>query len=96
MKEYLTVRMPDNSLWAIPTRLIAENKAAYFAYQFDNDFDKSLQDVLSSFEVFSSEIWDWAQDNMNWSDFEGHRVLIENPCTDYDKAWAKGTVDIES
>ncbi len=95
MKEYLTVRMPDNTVWSIATKVIAENRAAYFANEFGYDIERSLnEDTLPLFENYSEEIWGWASNNMNWKNFEGYRFIIENSGIDYDKAWAKMEVDL--
>lgn len=92
MKKYMTVEMPDKTLWAIPTEVIARNRAEHYAYEFDGDIEESLsEDTLPLFEQDEYEITDWAVNNMNWDDVEGHAIKIErDEDPDYQAGWMKG------
>lgn len=92
MKKYMTVEMPDSSVWAVPTEMIARNHAAHYAHQFGNDINKSLQEgTIPLFEADESEIEDWAINNMDWADFYGHQIRVSSPdSVDYQAGWIDG------
>lgn len=89
MHKYLTVKMDDGSVWGVPVEMIARSRATHYAHEFDGDFERSLkEDTLPLFESDDYEIEDWAKNNMNWSDFDGHQVKLEEaPVPDYQEAW---------
>lgn len=94
-KQY-EVLMSDGSVWAVPVRVIAENRAAYYAGKDGISIEESLKDdTVPLFEDDAFEIKDWAQNNMNWSDVESHAVMIEEPSTDYQDGWMNGDVEIK-
>ena len=92
MRKYMTVEMPDGSKWGVPVEIIARNRAEHYASEFGGDVDRSLaEDTLPLFEEDEFEIQDWATDNMNWSDFDGHQVkLSDAPEPDFELAWLQG------
>ena len=98
MKKYFTVELNDGSIWGVPVEMIARNRAAYYADEFDGDVEASLkEDTLPLFEEDDYQIEDWAVNNMNWSDFDGHQFkLKEADKPDFQGAWlcnAKGLQD---
>ncbi len=42
LDRHLIVTMPCGERWAVPVRVIAENRAAFYADEFDGDAAKSL------------------------------------------------------
>lgn len=88
MKTYMTVEFSDKSVYQIPSMIVARHRAAYYAHEYGNDIDKSLEeDTLPLFED-SFEIEDWASNNMDWSDLEFAAILITCPVrVDYDDEW---------
>lgn len=93
MHKYMTIEMPDGSKWGVPVEMIARNRAAHYAHEFDGDEARSLaEDTLPLFESDDYEIQDWAVNNMNWSDFDGHQVKLEQaPTPDFQDAWMSGS-----
>lgn len=93
--KYLTVEMKDGSIWGVPVEMIARNRAEHYASEFDGDIERSLaEDTLPLFGEAHYEIYDWAVNNMNWSDFEGHQVkLQDSPPPDFQEAWLSGDKD---
>lgn len=89
MHKYMTVEMPDGSKWGVPVEMIARDRAKIYAHEFDGDIERSLaEDTLPLFEADDYEIQDWAVNNMNWSDFNGHQVKLSNPSPAYfEDAW---------
>lgn len=92
MYKYMTVEMPDGSKWGVPVEMIARNRAAHYASEFDGDVERSLaDDTIPMFESSSYEIEDWAANQMDWSDFDGHQVkLADAPAPDFQEAWMSG------
>lgn len=93
MKQRLIVTMPDGSRWGVPVMLIAKNRAAHYAKEFDGDIDRSLaEDTIPLFESDEFEIKDWAANNMNWSDVEAHASLMASSAAtpDYQEGWING------
>ena len=97
----LTVTMPDGSVLAVPVEMIARNRAANYAKEFDGDVERSLvEDTIPLFESDEYEVTDWAVNNMNWSDFDGHQIKIKDaPPPDFQDAWMcgeKSVIDLGS
>lgn len=95
LDKYLEVEMPDNSRWAVPIRLIAEHRAAYYAKadfdEFGGDVALSLkEDTEPLFESDHYEIEDWAQNNMNWKDVKPHAKQIALAKIDWEDGWCNG------
>lgn len=42
MPKFMTVTMPDNSVWKIPTDVIARHRAAYYAKEHNITLEESL------------------------------------------------------
>ncbi|ELY2473142.1 hypothetical protein SMB93_003538 [Cronobacter sakazakii] len=91
MHKFMTVTMPDNSVWKIPTDVIARHRAAYYAKEDQTTLEESLNnDTLPLFDQCPYEIEDWAANNMNWSDVQPHATMIRSGEVDYDDGWANG------
>lgn len=92
MHKFMTIEMPDGSVWGVPVDMISRNRAAHYASEFGGDVERSLtEDTLPMFESDEYEIQDWAADQMNWSDFDGHQVKIKDaPPPDFQQAWMNG------
>ena len=97
MKQRLIVEMPDGSRWGVPVILIARNRAAAYAKEFDGDVELSLdEDTIPLFEGDEFEIIDWAQNNMNWEDVEAHacRMAQSEPDHDFQDGWVNGNKEL--
>ena len=92
MHKLMTVEMPDGSKWGVPVEMIARSRATHYAHEFDGDVERSLaEDTTPLFESDDYEIQDWAVNNMNWEDFDGHQVKVESaPTPDFQEAWMNG------
>ncbi len=84
--------MADGSIWGIPVEMIARDRAAFYASEFDGDISRSLSEgTIPLFESDDYETKDWALNNMNWSDFNGHQVMLSGPEEiDFQKGWLEG------
>jgi hypothetical protein len=94
MSGNLEVTMPDSSIWIVPIDVIARNRAAHYAHEFDGDIERSLaEDTMPLFRSDSYEVQDWAANNMNWSDVCMHAWRkIEAPPVDdqFQEGWVNG------
>ena len=95
-RSYITT-MPDGSRWAIPVSVIAENRANYYKNEFDDNFQRSMEeDTAQLFQESSYEISDWAANNMNWSEVVKHAKKLEDgDGVDYQEGWVNGEHEIE-
>jgi len=93
---YLRVTMPDGSQWDVPVATIARNRAAAYADEFDGNLARSLmEDTMPLFESDPSEIRDWAEGNMNWSDVSADAIrVIDGAEPDWQKGWVCGPKEI--
>lgn len=89
MHKLMTLEMPDGSKWGVPVEMIARNRAEHYAKEFGGDVELSLSEgTMPLFESDSRVIEDWAVNNMDWSDFDGHQVKVsEAPSPDFQDAW---------
>ena len=94
--KYLQVTLSDGSKWAVPVDIVAQNRAKYYAHEFGDDIKRSLdEDTLPLFNGSPYDVQDWATNNMNWSDFEGHRIKTkEAPMPDFQEEWVNGTFEV--
>lgn len=96
MKRYLSVTQADGSKWGVPVDMIARDRAAHYMSEFGDDIKRSLaEDTLPLFETDDYEIQDWAVNNMNWSDFDGHQIrLADAEPLDFQDAWMNGDKEV--
>jgi hypothetical protein len=95
----LLVEMPDGSVWGVPVDIVARDRAAHYAKEFDGDINRSLaEDTIPLFADDIHELYDWAANNMNWSDVETVAVKVRDtkPMTraDMQDAWVNGDKDL--
>ena len=92
MHKLMTILMPDGSKWGVPVEMIARSRAKCWAHEFDGDIERSLaEDTIPLFESEDYEIGEWAKNNMNWSDFDGHQVKVAEALPpDFQEAWMNG------
>lgn len=95
-KLYITT-MTNGDRWAVPVRVIAENRASNYASEFGGDVALSLaEDTVPLFTDDEGEIEDWAMNNMNWDDVKEHAFLYEKNATpiDWQESWVNGEHEI--
>ena len=91
----ILIRMPDNSVWAVPVAAVALDRAVHYADEFDNDVRRSLdEDTLPLFSAHSEDVEDWRRNNMNWSDVARFARRVSDPPALSDggkqEAWVNG------
>lgn len=93
-KNYV-VEMEDGSKWAIPVRIIAENRASYYAHCDDISIEESLNnDTIPLFESSAYEIHDWASGNMNFKDVVKHATQVSPSQINYEDGWCNGPYEV--
>lgn len=92
--------MPDDTLWDVPAKAIADSRAKYYAKNdavreganYQTVYDEELAYTLDS----DDELIDWASNNMNWSDISINATKA--PCkpkqADYQEGWVNGDKEI--
>ena len=96
--KFLKVTMPDGSRWKVPVRIIAENRARYYAEKEYITLEQSLKfDTLPLFEEDEYEIEDWASNNMDWSDVEKYAIRMKDmglTLEELQEGWINGEKEI--
>ena len=78
--QFLRVEMPNGTVFVVPIKPIALSRAEYYASEFNDNVELSLQeDTIPLFEYSHYEIEDWFVNNMNWSDIAGEAKLVRDP-----------------
>lgn len=99
-EKYLRVTMPDGSRWDVPARIIAEDRAKYYARvdadagegTYEDNYASEYQVTLES----DDDLKDWAANNMNWSDVasQAQRMQEPPPLVDMQEGWTNGKKEI--
>lgn len=91
-KPYMTIKMDDGSLWAVPCRVIAEDRAKHYADDPDSSYQAEFDYTMKN----SNELIDWAANNMNWKDVVNVAVKLNSRQIppDYQEGWVNGVKDV--
>lgn len=89
MKQYMFVTMPDQSVWRVPTKIIAENHIAYLMCHRRRSGKEAEAETEALF-AHDYEIEDWAANSMDWADVKEHAVLVCGGGVDFDDGWING------
>jgi len=88
------IEMPDGTIWSVPVKVIAIDRAMRYMGEFGGSLAKSLRmDTIPLFMDDESEISDWAEGNMNWNQVSDFATLVEQPDlpkADYQEGWVNG------
>lgn len=88
MKKWYQFTTSTGDVWRVPIKVIAENRAIYYAKKNNIDIEDSLQDdTIPLFESDDFEIEDWARNNMDWSDVENHAEKLISKSPDMQEEW---------
>jgi len=95
LKNSYVVSFSNGEKWSVPVRIIATHRARYYAIEFSNDLQTSLEkDTIPLFESDHYEIDEWAKNNMDWSDVEEHASCISTEFN-YTEAWVDCACEIQ-
>lgn len=94
---YLTT-MANGDVWSVPVMVIARNRAENYKDEYDDDIERSLaEDTWPLFTHTPAEIYDWAQNNMDWSDVADKAFIYRQatkPAEDWEESWCNGKHDV--
>ncbi len=94
MKPFTLFTVPSGQTYAVPTEIIASNRAANYVHEFDGSLERSLEeDTKPLFTEDPFEIADWAKNNMNWSDLSASAVLVAEEVKRPDELYMEATVE---
>jgi len=88
----LTIKFHKGVTYAVPTRMIAEDRARYYADVdgYEEDSQEFFDEVNAALED-EFMIFDWVENNMNWSDLKPYAELIKNEDEiDLEEEWLCG------
>lgn len=90
----IEITMPDQSVWQVPAKVVAANRAKYYAEAFDRTFEEEFTAAMTE----DQELLDWSRGNMNWSDVAEHATKVRDhpPLTeaDFQEGWVNGDKEI--
>ena len=83
--------LPDGSLWSVPVQAIVDSR--------DEHYSSDKEDTIGSIRaghLDAAEIYDWAGNNMNWSDVSDYAIEIKKPnkAFDWEEKWSNGEKEI--
>lgn len=94
--KYLQIEFRNGETWEINARIIAEQRAEYYANKECEKGTEEHQEMLEKEEKHALNnlyvLRDWALGSMNWETIERHAKKIEEPNADRKHAWRKGDV----
>ncbi len=80
----LFIQFSDGTIWGIPAKIIAENRAKHYAnVDIDGDYYAEFNHAMEN----SFEITDWAVGNMDWEDVKEHAKQIGGIEANYNEEW---------
>lgn len=69
MPKVIRVEMPDDTVWDIPARIVAIDRAKYYAEKdTDTTYDDEYRYAMS--KDGETDLIDWLENNMDWFDVE--------------------------
>lgn len=91
----LRVRFSNGDLFAVPARIVAENRANYYADidGYDLQSNEWEAEVLLALND-EMEIEDWAGSNMNWSELEPYAIQMDTGEFDYEDEWTDADIEL--
>lgn len=93
--KYLKVTTSDGSMWTIPVIVVALHRADYMKKYYDeNIINSMMMDTIPLFDSDHKEIFDWASNNMNWSNVSYYAKRVGFKTEDYEKSWTSSKKEI--
>lgn len=87
----LRVTMPDGSVWEVPARIVAEDRAKYYSKKREENYHEVFKETMDD----DFEIKDWASNNMNWDDVKELAKKVQDlPKVDYQEGWVNGEKEV--
>jgi len=93
----LVVHMSDQTVWKIPAKVIAENRAKYYAdidSKQGEEFDTVYKEELDLTMQNNTMLIEWAENNMNWLDVKQLAKLVGQVPINYESDWVNAVKTI--
>jgi hypothetical protein len=85
--KFLRVSMHDGSVWDVPCLIIAMARADHYYVRNDPEHDAEYEHCLNN----TTELFEWAANNMNWREVESYARLVRAPVDcNYEDGWVNG------
>jgi hypothetical protein len=87
----LIIKFHKGITYEVPTTFIAESRANYYAEVdgYERDSQEYLDEIRYALDD-EFELFDWVQNNMNWSDLKDYAVRIDDDPIDEEQEWLDG------
>jgi hypothetical protein len=98
MKEKkLIIKFTKGVTYAVPAKIVAEDRARYYANVdgYEEDSQEFLNEVNTALDD-EFMIFDWVQNDMNWSDLRPYAERIEEKPINLDDEWSDGNHTIST
>ena len=80
-EKFLIVKFHKGITYKIPATVIAANRAKYFAEVDEGDSQEYLDEIRYVLDN-EFELFDWVQNDMNWSDLKDYAIRVEDDIID--------------
>ncbi len=87
----LHINMSDGSIWSIPVQIIVDARDEYYQDEKEDTVKFVRDRSLTNYEII-----DFASNNMNFSDFNGHakEIPTKRKKLDFEEEWANGDKEV--
>lgn len=87
MKKFVRIQFHTGHVYEVPASVIADDRTSYYAMQEPERTRE--QHSFETRELFKSDfnLFDWAKNNMNWSDLKKYARMVEFKAPDLQAAW---------
>lgn len=93
MRKFMTIAFASGHVYEVPVAAVADDRTNYYAVQDPGRTRE--QHAAETAMLFESEfeLFDWAKDNMNWSDLQKHARLVGFRPSDFAAQWNDAMLD---
>jgi hypothetical protein len=87
----LIIKFNKGMTYEVPAQIIAEDRAKYYATVdgYELDSQEWLDEVNAALDD-DFMIFDWVENNMNWSDLEPYATRIGDDTLSLEEEWSSG------
>lgn len=89
--KFLHVVMPDNSIWKVNAKIIAEDRACYYSEIEKEDYSEIFNETLNNNDI----LIDWASNEIDWNNVKDKAIKVKDGDVDYEEGWMNGEKSIK-
>lgn len=87
---WFRVTIVDGEVWEVPVQVIVDSRDSHYV----DDKEDTIGYVRDG-SIDALDIFDWARNNMNWSDVHEYARRVESRRTiDFEEGWSNGESEI--